>query len=215
MAVSMSTQVLPQDSLIARTRNSKSSADCLNLYDEWAATYNADLAAHHNYIAPIVVAQAALKSSSGPTAPILDAGCGTGLVGEALAKGGAVVVDGADFSPPMLEIAKKTGAYQNLATVDLNKPVEYPDNHYEIVTCCGTFTHGHVGPSPALREFVRILKKSGLVIATIHDEIWEPWGFSKEVEKLEKEGLAKVVSVEVEDYRKGHDKARLLILEKL
>lgn len=187
----------------------------MHLYEEWANTYNKDLTETHSYVAPIVVAQTVLKFCHRPDAPILDAGCGTGLVGEALARAGATVIDGIDFSNAMLKIAEETRSYRSLEFGDLTRPIAKPDESYDIVTCCGTFAPGHVGPDPALRELVRVTTKKGVVIATVHDLVWLSGGYKNEVEKLEAEGLIKVVSAGLEDYRKGHDKARLLILEKM
>jgi ubiquinone/menaquinone biosynthesis C-methylase UbiE len=212
----MPTQLLADDSLIMQARNSK--GDCAHLYDEWATTYNTDLTETHSYVAPVVVAEAALKSGKfHASARILDAGCGTGLVGEALVArgGGTALIDGIDFSPAMLEVAEKTGAYRSLETGDLTRPIARPDEEYDLVTCGGTFAPGHVGPEPALREFVRTARRNGVVIATVHQLVWLSGGYKAEIEKLEAEGLVKVVSAELEDYRKGHDKARLVILEKM
>lgn len=187
----------------------------MHLYDEWAATYNTDLTETHHYVAPIVVARTILKSGNFHAgASILDAGCGTGLVGEALAAGaGATAVDGVDFSPEMLRVAEQTRAYRSLETGDLTRPLAKSDDSYDFVVCCGTFAPGHVGPVPALREFVRTARKNGLIVATVLDEVWRSGGYEAEIEKLKAEGLVKVVSAELEDYRKEH-KAVLVVLEK-
>ncbi|KAL4781369.1 S-adenosyl-L-methionine-dependent methyltransferase [Aspergillus varians] len=212
----MTTQVITENSHLAGARNALSKEACMKLYDEWAASYNTDLAdASQNYVAPILTAQAAIQINNNAKATVLDAGCGTGLVGEALSKGGAMIIDGADLSPSMLKIAKDTGVYRNLMLVDLTQPIDRPNETYDIITCCGTFTRGHVGPDPALREFVRLVKQGGIVVATVLQEIWLSGGYKAEVEKLEAEGLAKVVSADVKDYRKGAgDKATFLVLQK-
>ncbi|KAL4912695.1 S-adenosyl-L-methionine-dependent methyltransferase [Aspergillus aurantiobrunneus] len=210
----MTTQLISDN--VTGARNALSKKACMTLYDEWAASYNTDLAdTSQNYVAPILTAQAAIQINHNATATVLDAGCGTGLVGEALAKGGAMVIDGADLSPAMLKIAKGTGVYRDLMLADLTQPISKPDEAYDIVTCCGTFTRGHVGPDPALREFIRLVKQGGIIVATVLHEIWLSGGYKAEVEKLEAEGLARVVSTEVKDYRKGAgDKATFLILQK-
>lgn len=200
----------------------------MDIYDKWAATYNDEVGDKgQNYVAPLLTAQAAIKfklATGGAGSTILDAGCGTGLVGAALAVSGASAgfdlsaasMDGLDLSVPMLDIAKDTGLYRQLDQADLNQPIQKPDNTYDIVVCVGTFTLGHVGPAPALREFVRVSKVNGLVVATILEEIWEPHGFKAEVEKLRAEGVVNVRSDGLIDYVKGRgDKAVLLILEKL
>ncbi|KAL4963754.1 class I SAM-dependent DNA methyltransferase [Aspergillus stella-maris] len=223
----MATQVITENQHLAGARNALSKEACMKLYDEWAASYNKDLAeASQNYVAPLLTAQTAIQanianigssSSQNATlkATVLDAGCGTGLVGEALAKNGSMVIDGADLSPPMLKIAKETGVYRDLILADLTQPVDRPDATYDIVTCCGTFTRGHVGPDPALREFIRVTKPGGVVVATVLNEIWVSGGYKDEVAKLEREGLAKVLSTDVKDYRKGAgDKATFLVLQR-
>jgi hypothetical protein len=87
---------------------------------------------------------------------------------------------------------------------------------YDIVTCVGTFTLGHVGPDPALREFFRVARTNGIVVATILEEIWVSGGFNAEVERLKAENLVTVLSEELIHYVQGHgDKAVLVVLEKI
>ncbi|KAI8631676.1 methyltransferase domain-containing protein [Xylariaceae sp. FL1651] len=211
---------------VERAYNLTTIADTRAHYDTWAATYNEELAdPSQGYVAPGIAAQYVLKhlnSSSATTTAtidssirILDAGCGTGLVGAALSSFGADHIDGVDLSPGMLEHARKTGAYKDLETADLSQPLKFDSNAYDIVVCIGTLTQGHVGPE-ALTEFVRVAKKGGLVVATIVDYVYEKLGYKTRVEKLESEGKATVVSNEVEDYRRGAGiKARMLVLKVL
>lgn len=190
----------------------------MSLYDKWAATYNIEVGDKaQNYVAPEIVAQVAQRSSQDLAQyTILDAGCGTGLVGQALARAGAKAIDGLDLSPAMLKVANETGVYRNLYQADLTQRVQQPEGVYDLVTCVGTFTNGHVGPDPALREFVRLTKKGGPVIATILQEFWETARFDVEVEKLAAEKVVEVVAQDVIDYVKGHgDKAVVVILRKL
>ena len=200
--------------LLAEARRAPNPEECMKLYERWAATYNSDVTDAENYIAPVILAQTALKAGPQVKGTVLDAGCGTGLVAVALKQGGATTIDGLDLSPHMLKLAEKTGVYRNLVVGDLNKSLAIPDDSYDMVTCAGTFTQGHVGPSPALREFVRIVKTGGLIVATVLHDIWLSGGFKAEVERLEAEGLVELVSSELEDYRKGHDKADVVVLRK-
>lgn len=206
-----------KNDLVARVRGSLTPEDCLSLYAEWAGTYDADVAATENYVAPAIVAEIALRlthHSVESGAPLLDAGCGTGLVGRALAQGGAIIIDGLDLSPAMLREAEKTGLYRHLTVGDLTEPIAKPDDQYAAVVCVGTFTLGHVGPSPALEEFVRITRKDGFVIATILDEIWKSGKYQAVIEDLEARNQVEVIGTDAEDYRKGRDKARVVILKK-
>ncbi|KAJ5156382.1 hypothetical protein N7492_009185 [Penicillium capsulatum] len=206
---------------LGQARATTSVKDCMSIYDKWAATYNAEVGDEaQEYVAPVLVAQAAIdfSLSTGGVANkvILDAGCGTGLVGQALATiSGAKAIDGVDLSAPMLGVARETGVYRDLDQADMTRPINKANNTYDIVSCVGTFTLGHVGPDPALRELVRVTKTSGIVVSTILREIWVPGGFQAEVEKMKAEGLVTVVADELIDYVKGHgDKAVLLILQK-
>ncbi|KAI9747494.1 MAG: hypothetical protein M1835_002066 [Candelina submexicana] len=220
----MSTQIAASNELyLAQARACLNVEDCESIYDKWASTYNAEVGdSAQNYVAPTLVAHVALHQASkinpsGKSSVILDAGCGTGLVGQAIAVTGAKhLIDGLDISPAMLDVAAKTGAYRSLAQADLTRRIpDVLDETYDIVTCVGTFTLGHVGPEPALREFIRITRRKGIVVATILEQIWVSGRFKTEVEKLKEEKLVTVVSEELIDYVKGHgDKAVLLVLEK-
>ena len=91
-------------------------------------------------------------------------------------------IDGVDFSQNMLDLVPKD-IYKNLNKFDLNKPLKYKDNTYDIVMCVGTFTYGHV-KADALDEFIRIIKKKGLICFTINEGIYEEYGFDKKIKEL-------------------------------
>lgn len=181
-------------------------SDTRSLYDEWASTYDQEMAeASQDYVGPALASAYALKCL-GPdglaSSRILDAGCGTGLVGVHLAKLGAKNIDGIDLSPGMLDIARKAGVYDSLDVADLTRPIARKDGEYRAVVCIGTFTQGHVGPA-ALDELVRIVDKGGYVIATVLGSIWTSGGYEKKIAALAEGARAKVLSAELGDYRRG------------
>ena len=117
---------------------------------------------------------------------ILDTGCGTGAVGECFAKSSIMdrlVIDGSDLTQGMLDVARKKEIYRNLETADLSKPLEVKDASYDVVTCIGTLTKAHVGPE-VFSEFSRITKMGGLIVAGVHQDIWESGGYRRAVESL-------------------------------
>lgn len=185
------------------------------LYDEWAGSYDADLADDsQGYVGPVVAAEAVARIA-GVDGEILDAGCGTGLVGAALAQHGAHTIDGVDLSPGMLERAKATGAYRRLAPADLSRPLPTAADSYDVVVCVGTLTHGHVGPG-AFGEFVRLARPGGTIVATVLDDIWDSGGYRAEVGRLAQMAMVEIVSTDVVDYRKAADvSARLVVLRVL
>ena len=157
--------------------------EILQYYKEWTGNnkYNKDMV-DWNYTAPkeavAVLKKYALKKNS----KILDAGCGTGLVGIELKKYGYLNIDGVDFSQNMLDLVPQ-GIYKKIERVDLNKQLKFKDNTYDIVMCVGTFTYGHVKPK-ALDELIRITKNKGLICFTINEGIYEEYGFDNKIKEL-------------------------------
>ena len=60
------------------------------------------------------------KHSKNKDIKILDAGCGTGLVGIQLKKNGYLNIDGVDLSSKLLELVPPN-YYKKLTQIDLNK----------------------------------------------------------------------------------------------
>ena len=135
-----------------------------------------------NYTAPRETVSLLVKYIFKKDLKILDAGCGTGLVGIELKKHNYSNIDGVDFSQNMLDLVPKN-IYKSLNNVDLNKPLKYKDNTYDVVMCVGTFTYGHV-KAHALDEFIRVIKKKGLICFTINEGIYEEYGFDKKINEL-------------------------------
>lgn len=189
------------------------------MYDDWASTYDKDLTDDsHGYVGPVEAAKAISQHCGEGDLLILDAGCGTGLSGVAVKNNvnNRVIIDGIDISTGMLEIARQKDVYRKLAPADLSQAIDISDNSYDVVVCVGTMTEGHVGPVPALSEFVRVLKKGGLVVATIKETIWTTDGHEAEIQRLEKAGSAKVISADSVPYRQGQGvNAKLLIMKKV
>ena len=161
----------------------KTPEEILDYYRDWTASnkYNQDMI-DMNYTAPKETVSALVKYSPQKYLKILDAGCGTGLVGIELKKHNYSNIDGADFSQDMLNLIPKN-IYKALDKVDLNNPLKYKNNTYDVVICVGTFTYGHVKAN-ALDEFIRIIKNKGLICFTINEGIYEEYGFDKKIKQL-------------------------------
>ncbi|MBC3194727.1 class I SAM-dependent methyltransferase [Pseudonocardia sp. C8] len=186
--------------------------DARDFYDEWAPTYDADLTGEtQGYVAPSVTADAVV-AAAGTGGGMLDAGCGTGLVGVELARRGAGTIDGLDVSPGMLERARATGVYRDLREADLTQVLDLPDDRYDVVVCVGTLTHGHLGPA-VLSDFARVIRPGGFLVATVLDDVWESGGYRAEVDRLCAGDVLEAVSIEVAPYRAGQAvDCRLLVL---
>ncbi len=84
-------------------------------YDEWAQTYEHELLHEWRYQAPAVAAR--LLAAAGMVSPVLDVGCGTGLVGRFLTDAGFDTIAGVDVSPASLESARAGAAYRELSDI--------------------------------------------------------------------------------------------------
>ena len=161
----------------------KTSEELLKYYQDWTDKnkYNKDMV-DWNYTAPQETVSVLKKHVFNKNCKILDAGCGTGLVGIELKKCGYSNIDGVDFSQNMLDLIPQ-GIYKKIEKVDLNKLLKFKDNMYDVVMCVGTFTYGHVKPQ-ALDELIRITKNGGLICFTINEGIYEEYGFDNKIKEL-------------------------------
>ncbi|KAF4336744.1 Williams-Beuren syndrome chromosomal region 27 [Fusarium beomiforme] len=190
-------------SQLERSLKSTSLSETLKTYDEWAKNYNQDVE-KEEYVAPQIASED-LATHLGPRiseARILDAGCGTGLVGEALTKLGAKDIHGIDLSPGMLEVAQRTGMYKSLNVANLSERLDIPSQSYDGVICVGTMTEGHVGPE-AFDEFVRVTKTRGFIVSTIRESVWQSKGYEDKVNALADEEKVKIVGNKKEHQRIG------------
>ena len=161
----------------------KTSKELLKYYQNWTSNnkYNKDMV-DWNYTAPQETVSVLKKYALKKNSKILDAGCGTGLVGIELKKYGYSNIDGVDFSQNMLDLVPQ-GIYKKIEKVDLNKLLKFKNNTYDVVMCVGTFTYGHVMPK-ALDELIRITKNKGLICFTINEGIYEEYGFDNKIKEL-------------------------------
>jgi predicted TPR repeat methyltransferase len=113
-------------------------------YNHWAGEYDADLSAL-SYPAPPQTATMLAGLVSWRDRPVLDAGCGTGLSGEALRSEGFAVIDGLDYAQGMLEQAQAKGLYRNLDLADLGQPQELAAAPYAAIVTVGTLTYEFLG----------------------------------------------------------------------
>lgn len=193
------TSIISSNSHLQRIYNLKGTPEsCAEAYRDWAKTYDDDVLMDMGYVAPWMAAEALAKliqESKRKDVVLLDAGCGTGLVGDVLSKElGFINIDGSDISPEMLRQAELKNCYRKLTIEDLTKTLGHADDLYDAVICVGTFTHRHVGPE-GFDELVRVTKPNGHIVATIHEEIYVSLGFEKHLQDFEKEGKAKICSI--------------------
>lgn len=165
--------------------------DSRQLYARWAATYESDFVALNQYVIPDRVAEIFVDAAGRVKGPLLDVGCGTGLVAVALVCGTAAdgvdwVIDGVDISPEMLAVsAAKTRPdgrplYRRLIEADLTASAGIADGSFAGVLSAGTFTHGHLGPA-ALSALVRFGRPGAVFAIGINAEHFAAMGFADQL----------------------------------
>jgi predicted TPR repeat methyltransferase len=155
-------------------------------YDAWATEYDADLEAL-SYMAPQAGAEQCHRMV-GPQATVLDAGCGTGLVGARLAALGVKGLVGFDLSAEMLRCADERGVYDEVVQGSLLEPLPFQPACFDAVVSVGTFTFGHVGPE-ALVHLPVVVRPDGFVVMTFRDDVMRDMGFDLAVDRMERDGV--------------------------
>jgi ubiquinone/menaquinone biosynthesis C-methylase UbiE len=155
----------------------KSARDTQQEYDQISHTYDAFVQAA-NYQSPQatteLLTQFVLREDNdvSKTSAILDAGCGTGLVGLELANHGFTNITGVDVSENVLKQAKAKGAYINLVQGDLLGSLPFPEEYFSAVVCIGVFSRfSDEQILDILAEFSRITQQDGLILFSHREDL--------------------------------------------
>jgi predicted TPR repeat methyltransferase len=152
-------------------------------YDKWAQSYDADLP-RMGYDAPKRAAAIMVEHGVPFDAPVLDAGCGTGLTGLELSKAGYRDITGIDLSLESLQAAEAKGVYRHLKKRDMNKTLAFGDNGFAAVQCIGTLTYVRE-IKQLFSEFCRVVKRGGVVCFTQRTDLYED-AFTKAIQATTK-----------------------------
>ncbi len=174
---------------LGQVYGAKGGEEVAALYDGWAETYDAEMAAA-GYRHPSICLALLARHLPRGAAPVLDAGAGTGLVGRWLGIVGYPEVEGLDISAGMLAVAERTGAYRALHRLALGGPLPFADGAFAGVVSAGVFTTGHVG-AEGLDELIRVCRAGGVIVLTVKMALWDG-GFGERVEELAAAGLVEV-----------------------
>lgn len=173
--------------------SSKTNEELSERYDQWAANYDQDLEEGFGYTAPQVATQYFTKYVP-VAARVLDAGAGTGLVGQLLHRHGYRNLVAMDISAGMLAEARQKNVYTEFYQMTMGEPLNLPTAAFDAVICVGVLTVGHA-PAAALDELVRIIRPKGHIVFTLHTELYWRDDFKEKLATLEADGLWKLVEV--------------------
>ena len=184
---------LPDQNVVQWVYSSQNNRELADRYDQWARTYDSDLDQDFGWAAPQRTVEVLAKYVA-KKARILDAGAGTGLVGELLSRMGYVDIAAMDLSPGMLEEAREKGVYHDLYQMVMGDPLDFPENAFGAVVSVGVLTVGHA-PAGSLDEFIRITEPGGFIVFTLRPDVYEDSGFKEKQAALESAGKWRLVEV--------------------
>ena len=176
---------------VRRVYAARDADELLHRYKEWAEDYDRDLERDFGYLLPEAAADA-VRRFVPQDAKVLDAGAGTGLVGDALQRLGYRHVDALDFSPAMLALAARKGVYGELFEMRLGEPLGFRDGRYDAAVAVGVLTLGHA-PAAALDELARVVRPEGHVVFSLRDDVHAEHGFKEKQAALETAGKWRLV----------------------
>ncbi|HCX88490.1 MAG TPA: SAM-dependent methyltransferase [Gammaproteobacteria bacterium] len=134
-------------------------------YDSWAPDYETHMS-NVGYAHPAVVAAMLARHLPPGDGAILDAGAGTGLLGELLVTLGYSNLTGIDASREMLARAAAKQIYRELHPMIIGGELDFSDDRFAATVGAGVFTEGHA-PLSGLDDLIRVTRPGGYLVFSI------------------------------------------------
>lgn len=135
----------------------------IRLFDNYAANFDAHLTKTLEYNTPYDLTEFVYSNSilTEPIKKVLDLGCGTGLLGQALTSKFSIEhLTGVDLSAKMLEKSKSKSIYNELYNIDLLDYLQNAQDSYDLIAATDVFIY--VGDLDAvMRQVHQRLKPGG------------------------------------------------------
>jgi predicted TPR repeat methyltransferase len=155
------------------------------IYDNWAEDYERRILSY-GYATPAVTTWFFGRYVRPEDGAVLDAGAGTGIMGQVLAPHGYRDLVGIDISDRMLELAREKGVYRELRQMELGGRLDLPSDAFAAVVSTGVFAAGHAPPE-SFEELIRVTKPGGYLIFSVRTDVYVDGGFKDKQEALERE----------------------------
>jgi len=172
---------------------SRDNQELAERYDQWAEDYDGDLERDFEYKLPQMTTEVVMQYVP-REARILDAGAGTGLMGEMLAKQGYKNIVAMDLSQGMLDEARKKNVYLEFHRMVMGEILGFETDTFDAVVSVGVLTVGHA-PAGSLDELVRVTKPGGYIVFSLRPDVYRDSGFQEKQTALEQAGKWKLVTV--------------------
>ncbi|MCI5144525.1 MAG: class I SAM-dependent methyltransferase, partial [Candidatus Electrothrix sp. AR3] len=120
------------------------------------------------------------------TAKVLDAGCGTGLLGPKLQEKGIKEITGMDISSKCLKEAEKKNAYNRTVKQNILEPLPCDKDSFDAVVCVGVFSRFNDKQILSiLNEFARITRKRGIILFSHRIDLLESSNLTGQIKRSE------------------------------
>ncbi len=157
--------------------------DLENRYDLWAREYDQDVASY-GYKVPGVLAGFLGRYVRPEDGTLLDAGAGTGIMGEIMSLLGYPELVAMDLSRGMLEVAEQKGVYREVRRMVMGEHLDFPDEKFAGTLAVGVLSVGHAPPD-SFDELVRCTRAGGYIIFSVRADAE---GFREKQDELERAG---------------------------
>lgn len=138
-----------------------------DLFNGMAGSFDSHLQEKLNYKIPQEIAARLTSVLNRPFGEILDLGCGTGLVGLALADR-AEAIDGVDLSARMLLEAKAKDCYRDLHMADIGEFLRESKRQWDIIAAADVFVYyGQI--EEIFLDISRVLSDDGCFVFSVED----------------------------------------------
>ena len=155
-------------------------------YDAWAEKYDDD---HVNFGLLLLAHFVGMfcRHVAPGTTPILDAGAGTGRLGETLSLHGYDGFVAIDLSPGMLEVAAGKPGYSETRVQRLGDRLDFDDGAFAVVASLGAFAP-NLARADAFDELIRVTRPGGLLVLSMRAGLETETGFDRRRREIETEG---------------------------
>jgi SAM-dependent methyltransferase len=177
---------IDKEEALALAYNARINEDLRKGYDGWARSYDADMD-RRGYKLPGLVTALVARHIPLESGAILDAGAGTGLLGEWLSLAGYTDLAALDLSQGMLDVAQSRNVYGSLTCAALGETLDFPRDHFRAVASAGSFGVHHA-PASAFETLLDITRPGGHLILTVRRIAMEEGNFPQEIARLEEQG---------------------------
>ncbi len=168
----------------------QSADEVAGLYDDWAEDYDTAMAVA-GYRHPTICLALLARHLPPGEGPVLDAGAGTGILGNWLGILGYENVEALDLSEGMLTVARRKGGYAKFHQLALGSELPFEDGYFSGIISAGVFTTGHVG-AEGIDELIRICEPGGVIVLTIKESLWAA-SFAARIGLFEEDGQVEII----------------------